>query len=381
MWHRFQAFFSRGIAFLGSRPATSFFVLLVLLFGIIALGNFLRTPEKKADDAHAVIKKTALFEVGTDTAFVAVPAKVRKENVVHITALSRGIVSNILTTPGRSVASGQVLLTLTGDYQSGSTELARKLTTESAELTAELAKIDKRISQLEEKKIKRDDTLSDTEESLELERLKKDRATRKSTLEQSQLSVALSNRSDAVLKPKTFTAGTVESIRVKRGDLVAAGDVLVTLSVPKGATTLETFLDKRTAALLDTTKEAHVTLEHQTLSLRPTYFSKSENEQGLFSVLFSLSPDTQNTIANGEYIKVALPLKSAESLLVPIDAIFQDDTHVTVLTERDGQAISTTVTLGALHGSFALIQSGLNPGDRVILNRSVIAGDRVTATE
>lgn len=380
MWYRFQVFFSRSIAFLGNRPATSFVVLLVLLFGVIALGNFLRSPEKTVDDAHAVIKKTALFEVETDTTFVTVPAKVRKENVVHITALSRGIVSNILTSPGRAVASGQVLLTLTGDYQSGSAELARELTNESAELTAELAKIDKRISQLEEKKIKRDTSLSDTEESLELERLKKDRATRKSTLEQSQLSVALGNRSDAILKPKTFTAGTVESIRVKRGDLVAAGDVLVTLSVPKGTTTLEAFLDKRTATLFDTTKEARVTLEHQALSLRPTYFSKSENEQGLFSVLFSLSPDAQNAIANGEYIKVALPLKSAESLLIPIDTLFQDDIHATVLIERDGRAVSATVTLGALHGSFAEIRSGLNPGDRVILNRSVIAGDRV-ATE
>lgn len=367
-------------------PATSFFVLLVLLFGVIALGNFLRMPETLSNTAAPEAKETAFFDTAADTAFVTVPAKVKKESIIHIVALTPGIVSNILVSPGRTVVSGQTLLTLTNDYQSGSSEVAKALTRESAALTTTLAKIDKRITELEEKKTRHDSSLSDTEEDIELANLKKDRATRKSTLEQSALSVQLSNVSDAVLKPKTFASGTVQSIRVKRGDFVTPGTTLATVSNPRGATSLEAFLDANTARLFDATKEAHVTIGTETFSLRPTYFSQRENEQGLFSVLFTLSQDMEAKLVNGEFLKIALPLRSSDKMttLLPIDAIFQDDSHASLLVEKNGEAAAVTVTLGSLYGGFAEVQfgdNGLTKGDRVILNRSVISGDRVSSAQ
>lgn len=374
------------MASLEQYPATSFFVLLVLLFGVIALGNFLRTPETLSDNAAPGAKETAFFDTATDTAFVAVPAKVKKESIIHIVALTPGIVSNILVSPGRAVVSGQTLLTLTNDYQSGSSEVAKALARESAALTTALAKIDKRITELEEKKTRHDSSLSDTEEDIELANLKKDRATRKSTLEQSALSVQLSNVSDAVLKPKTFASGTVQSIRVKRGDFVTPGTTLATVSNPRGATSLEAFLDARTARLFDATKEAHVTIGTETFSLRPTYFSQRENEQGLFSVLFTLSQDMEAKLVNGEFLKIALPLRSSDktAALLPIDAIFQDDSHASLLVEKNGEAAAVTVTLGSLYGGFAEVQfgdNGLTKGDRIILNRAVISGDRVSSAQ
>ena len=196
-------------------------------------------------------------------------------------------------------------------------------------------------------------------------------AAAKHLLAHHELAVVLVEHDDAAVK-----------LARQERDLVAPGDILVTLSTPKGATTLEAFLDQRTAMLFDTTKEAHITIDQETRALRPTYVAKSENEQGLFSVLFNLSDSMQNSIASGEYIKISLPLKNdTGSLLIPIDAVFQNDDHATVLVERDGQAVSTTVTLGTIHGAFAEVRSGLTPGDRIILNRAVIAGDRVTPAE
>lgn len=380
MFERPKALFSRGITTLGAYPATSFFVLLALLFGIIVLGNILRTPEDTSNQSAVEAKETKLFDTATDTAVITVPAKVKKESVINIVALTPGIVSNILVSPGRSVAAGQTLFTLTNDYQSGSSEVAKSLARETARLTEELAKIDKRITELEEKKAKQNDSLSDTEQDLELANLKKDRATRKSTIEQSGLSLQLSNLSDAVLKPKTFASGTVQSIRVKRGDLVAPGTVLATLSAPRGATTLETLLDQKTARLFDATKEAMVMIEGETIMLRPTYFGSSENENGLFPILFTLSEDVKNKIVNGEFLKITLPLKSTDEALtlIPIDALFQDENHASVLVERDGKAVALTITLGNIYGNFAEVRSGLNLGDRIILNRSVISGDSVS---
>lgn len=379
MFKRFTTPFSRFTATLEKHPTTSFFVMLVLLFGTIALGHFLRTPETLIINAEPEAKETAVFDLSHNTAFATVPAKVKKESITNIVALTSGIVSNILTTPGRTVYAGQTLLTLSNDYQSGGVALQKKLAEERDRLTLELAKLDKDIQAIEERRIKGDSTLSGREEDIALAQLKKDRLTRKSVLEQSALGTQVANVSDAVLKPKIFATGTVQSIRVARGDLVSPGQVLATIATPKGATTIEAFLDPKTARLFDATKEATLPIGNDTLTLLPTYFSQSENENGLFSVLFTLSDDVAKKITDGEYLKISLPLTTNTSLfsLVPIDALFQDESSATVLVERDGVATAQMVTLGNLYGSFAEV-TGLENHDRIILSRAVIAGDRIS---
>ena len=223
--------------------------MLALLFGTIALGHFLRTPETLIINAEPEAKETAVFDLSHNTAFATVPAKVKKESITNIVALTSGIVSNILTTPGRTVYAGQTLLTLSNDYQSGGVALQKKLAEERDRLTLELAKLDKDIQAIEERRIKGDSTLSGREEDIALAQLKKDRLTRKSVLEQSALGTQVANVSDAVLKPKIFATGTVQSIRVARGDLVSPGQVLATIATPKGATTIEAFLDPKTCLL------------------------------------------------------------------------------------------------------------------------------------
>ncbi len=379
MFKRFTSLFSRFMATLEKHPATSFFVMLALLFGTIALGHFLRTPETLIINAEPEAKETAIFDLSHNTAFATVPAKVKKESITNIVALTSGIVSNILTTPGRTVYAGQTLLTLSNDYQSGGVALQKKLAEERDRLTLELAKLDKDIQAIEERRIKGDSTLSGREEDIALAQLKKDRLTRKSVLEQSALGTQVANVSDAVLKPKIFATGTVQSIRVTRGDLVSPGQVLATIATPKGATTIEAFLDPKTAHLFDATKEATLPIGNDTLTLLPTYFSQSENENGLFSVLFTLSDDVAKKITDGEYLRISLPLKTNTPLfsLIPIDALFQDESSASVLVERDGVATTQMVTLGNLYGSFAEV-TGLENHDRIILSRAVIAGDRIS---
>ncbi len=377
MFERVKDAFRRMTTRIEQFPVTSFFVLLFLFFGIIALSHILRTPAIDTETVAVEAKESALFTPATDTAYVTVPAKVKKESVVNIVALAPGIVSNILSAPGRSVVSGQTLLVLTNDYQGGSAELGKRLASENARLTAELAKIDKDITTLKEKQTKRDESLSNTEEDIALALLEKDRATRKSSLEQSALSLELSTKNDAVLKPRVFVSGVVESIRVKRGDLVTTGQILATVVSKNGATTLEAFLDPHTANLFAPSTEARLIIGSETVTLLPTYFAQSENENGLFSVLFTLSPELAKKITNGEYLRIALPLATSERILIPIDALSQDDTHASVLVAVDGVAVARTVTLGTLYGSFAEILGGLNREDQILLSRSLVAGGAV----
>ena len=85
-------------------------------------------------------------------------------------------------------------------------------------------------------------------------------------------------------------------------------------------------------------------------------------------------------MTDGSYITIALPLKSkvAGTTLVPIDALFQDGSSAWVLVAENGQAVSKTVTLGVISGSFVAVTSGIVPTDHIILNRAIIAGDDLT---
>jgi cobalt-zinc-cadmium efflux system membrane fusion protein len=378
MFERLSVLSKRGINRIEQFPITSFVILLVLLFGTIVISHVLRTPSPLETEGTLEAKESALFVPKSDTAFVTVPAKIKKETLTNIVALTPGVVSNILVSPGRTVTSGQTLLTLSSDYQGGSTELNKQLALESTRLTEELAKIDKDITALKEKQTKRDSSLSNTEEDIALAELEKDRATRKSALTQSALSLQLSTRSDAVLKPKTFVSGVVTSLRVKRGDLVSAGQILATITSPKGTTTLEVLLDATNARFFSPNTPALLKLGDETIALLPTYFATSENDNGLFSILFALSPELAQKIVNGSYLRIDLPLSSTEGVLIPIDALYQDDRGASVLVLEDDVATTRVVTLGTLHGSFAEITSGLSSEDKILLSRSVITGDRVT---
>lgn len=362
------------------RPVAGFFILLLVLFGLIALGHYMRTPKDTGERTAAEKKETAVFIPHTDTARLKVPAQVKKENVIQIVALSPGIVSHIYTSVGRTVSAGQTLFNTTADYGSGRALIEKNIATNNAKLTEDLAKIDKRIFQLEEKRIKNNSLLSSTEEDVELARLKKDRATRQNTLTNNPLELQAARLSDAVLKPRSFAVGTVESIRVRTGDFVSTGTVLATIRAPRGATTLEALVSRKTALLFDPTKEAILRLEDETLNLLPTYFSQEETVNGLYSILFTLSDSARSKIVNGEYLSIELPLRASnpEDTLIPIDAIFQENDSASVLVEENGKAVSKEVTLGNIYGSFALITSGIARDARVILSRAVIASDEIT---
>lgn len=378
----FRALFGKASAFLGRRPIVSFFALIAILFGLIAFGTYLRTPKSQEQAPEAEKKATRIFDTAADTALLTVPAEVKKEGVVQITALTPGVVSRIFTTPGRTVVSGQVLFEITDDYRSGTARLRQEIAINDDVLAKKIVEIDEKIYDLSRKQVRKqnDQGLIDhREESIELNRLKKDRETLKNTVENTRLNREVAERNESVLRPKTFVTGTIEHIRVQPGDLVTTGDVLATVRTVRGATTLEAMVSHDTAALFDPTEPARLTLATGQVDLVPTFFSSEETADGLYSILFALSETLRQNVTDGEFLRIGLPLRSPDqSALLPIDAIFQDDKNAWVLVEENGQAVTKEVRLGALYGSYAEVTSGLEPGARVILNRSVIAGDGIT---
>ena len=362
-----------------TKPWFSFFSVLVILFATIFVSYTLRTPEVPEESAPLPPKKVVLFSPQDGAVTVSVPAQVKKDSILRITALTSGIVSGIFVKPGQIVSEGRVLFTLTNDYNSGTASIEKEIARNDAALAEEVAVLDKKIQTLDERRIKNDDTLTGSAEDFELAELRKDREVRRSTLTSSRLNLALALRNDAILHPKSSLPGVITNIAVRRGQFVNQGDVLATMSASGTNSTLEALLSSDTAWLIDPTKEALLVTPSGTIPLTLVYLGTQENETGLYSALFSLPADAAQKLTDGHYTDIRIALKSQTSnILLPLESISQDTQSAWVMVEESGKAQVKTVTLGNIFGNYIEVTSGISPDTRVILSRGIILGEAIT---
>jgi multidrug efflux pump subunit AcrA (membrane-fusion protein) len=112
-------FKARIHTFIDKRPLVSFFVLLAILLGIIAVGNVLRKPPVEDTDEAREPKKVRIFSIG-EAPRMKFTGLVEKSGVVKIVAQTPGIVNYVSVSEGSIVSNGQVLLGLASTYGGGS---------------------------------------------------------------------------------------------------------------------------------------------------------------------------------------------------------------------------------------------------------------------
>lgn len=364
--------------FMVARPFTFFAIFLAALLGLIVLGQTLRAPEAAEAPSQPETKVSEVF-TPSQGASVTVPAKVEKNGVVEVVALSPGIVTAVHVTPGRPVGAGTTLVSLTNDYGSGAAAIEKQIARNNAELAREIDNIDEEILKLREKEAGDNDALTDRQEDLALEELERENEQRRVTLKNSELSLRLAQLSDAVLYPKSLTAGRVQSVHVRPGEFVTAGTPLVTLSAGSGGATLEALVTFETALLFDSTREAEIRIGGQTMKALPTYFATSENADGLYAISFVLPDGDLPGLVEGGYADVKLPLRGtlSDDVLVPLDAVFRSNTGAWVFREEDGRAHSQPIEIASVYGNYARVTDGLSADARILLNRNLIEGEAV----
>ena len=93
-------------------------------------------------------------------------------------------------------------------------------------------------------------------------------------------------------------------------------------------------------------------------------------------------PNPDLFIAPGQFARLRLPVSQAKpTLLIPDSAITTDQSRTLVMTVKDdGTVVPKPVEVGPLSGGLRIINAGLLPGDRVIINGLVRArpGSKVT---
>ena len=96
-------------------------------------------------------------------------------------------------------------------------------------------------------------------------------------------------------------------------------------------------------------------------------------------------PNSGNVLITGSYVQVRLPINAdAQALVVPTNVLlFRPDGTRVAVVDAGGKVHLTTVKLGTDFGTSVEVLSGLNAGDRIVLNPadSLADGDVVTLPE
>lgn len=201
------------------------------------------------------------------------------------------------------------------------------------------------------------------------------------TLETSRLQAALAAVTAESYHPTAPFAGTVERVHVVVGQTVTPGTVLVTITGNSQSATLTAFVPLTIAKSVSLLNPATIHVRDNNFELTPIYISQEATEGQLYSVVFAIPNEVELTLTDKSTIIIDLALDTAYpsgvNPYVPIDSVHQTQEEAFVFVEQNGEAVSKKVELGAVEGSYIQVVNGLETNDRVIINRNVIAGDRV----
>ncbi|MBI4130522.1 hypothetical protein HY468_04350 [Candidatus Roizmanbacteria bacterium] len=220
-------------------------------------------------------------------------------------------------------------------------------------------------------------------------------------LEIARLNFLLTQAAEATMFPVAPFVGTVERIQVNVGQMVSPGTPLITFSGRQQSASIEVLVPQDIADGINRAEPSILSFGHQQIETTPYHVSSEPTNGRLFSVLYTLpeafvrTPTFEETsnqkgapaliaathVTNGQLISVDIPVGSAQSStsmpFVPLDAVYQTEQDAAIYAVVDGIAQSRTVTLGQVYGSYVQVLSGITGDTDVIVDRSVVAGEKV----
>lgn len=184
--------------------------------------------------------------------------------------------------------------------------------------------------------------------------------------------------------PASPVDGVVERVFVRAGQLVSPGAQLATVVADNNSDQTIAIVDvpQQIAQNISRLETSDVVLDGTTYHIKPFYVSTDATDGLLYSIFYTLPKDATNKVTDGQYVDFDIPVGTintgATIPFIPIDAVYQTQDANYVLIDDHSKAITRRVSLGNVFGSFIEVTNGLQAGDQVILNRNVIAGDKIT---
>lgn len=183
------------------------------------------------------------------------------------------------------------------------------------------------------------------------------------------------------MRPAAPFAGVVERVYVQVGQDVSAGDVIATLSNTTVNATAVLRAPREIAQSISRIEASIFQINGKKIAVTPSYVSSVATDGQLYSIIYSLPEEIAKTITDQQYLQVEVPVgyASTNSVVpfVPIDTVYESQNEATVYVVEKGKAVARKVTVGQLYGQYVEVTAGLKNGDQVIVDRNVVAGDRV----
>ncbi len=236
---------------------------------------------------------------------------------------------------------------------------------------------------------------SDDQEPAQIARISKENTLRQLELQEraldlskelSLLNLRISQVNESLMYPASPCPGVVERIHVKVGQSVAPGTLLATIRATDNDAQAVALVSSEIARSLSPYQASSVTIGDQTVEVTPRYIAQEPTDGILHAVTFTLPEKLAPSLSNGSFVEMTLPLTGGLTAItntyVPLDSVYQSQTgaYVFVVNKSTSPATaqSKTVKLGSIFGRFVEVTEGLQIGDEVILNRSILDGDAVS---
>jgi len=200
--------------------------------------------------------------------------------------------------------------------------------------------------------------------------------------EVSKLQYQLAKVAESLSYPSSFSAGVVEKVHVKLGQIVNPGTKLFTISGSDKLITATILTSKEIAQKASKIEPTVFYINNERVELTPTYISTEATNNLSYSIKYAIPAKYGNYLTDGQNLEIELaigmPNTSAAIPFLPIDSIYQTENKAFVFVNNNNVAKNQEVELGGVHGRFVEIISGLDStSNQIILNRTVIEGDQI----
>ena len=201
--------------------------------------------------------------------------------------------------------------------------------------------------------------------------------------EVSRIQLNIAQVAEGMMFPSAPFNGTVQRVFVKVGQQVNPGTELMVLSqtAEDDPITAIAYVSGDVAKKVSSLEESTLHIGDLKLLSSPTFVSKEAISSSLYGVYFDIPDQYNDDLTEKGFIQIDLPIGYADTSssvpYIPLDAIYQTKAENFVFVVEKGVATPKKVQLGEVYGSFVEIKSGLSNTESIILNRNIIAGDRV----
>ncbi len=199
--------------------------------------------------------------------------------------------------------------------------------------------------------------------------------------EVSRLQVLVAQINESMYFPTAPFNGVVQRVLVKEGESVTPGTPLMIIAqnVEDDPISAIAFVSRDIAQRVSLYETSTLHFDDQTLDVLPSFVSTEAVQGTLYAVYFPIPDDFTGKVTDAGYITVDIPVGYPDTTtaapFVPLDAVYQTRDKAYIYVVIDNKAKSKELNLGHVYGRFVEVESGIDAGDNIILDRTVIEGD------